>query len=81
MEREETTCHQRGVGMRLTCVLVFPGARNAVWKTVFKMAEFILFFLVPVVVQVCLYVVIGRKLFVGSKDLHQRQQVSLVSLS
>ena len=56
-------------------MLVFPGTRHTVWKTVFKLAEFALFFLVPVVVQICLYAIIGRKLFVGSKDLHHRQQV------
>ena len=55
------------------CVLVFPGQRSAVWHTAFKVAEFVLFFLVPVVVQICLYVVIGRKLFVGPKNLQCRQ--------
>lgn len=59
------------------CVLAFPGPRRAVWATAFKLTEFVLFFLVPVVVQICLYVIIGRKLFVGSKDLHRRQQVRL----
>lgn len=57
------------------CVLVFPGPRSAVWKTIFKVVEFALFFLLPVVIQICLYVVIGRKLFVNSKDLHRRLQV------
>jgi len=41
----------------------------------FKVAEFALFFLIPVLVQIALYVVIARKLFVGSKDLHRPQQV------
>ena len=57
------------------CVLVFTGTRPDVWKTAFKMTEFAMFFLVPVVVQICMYAIIGRKLFVGSKDLHRRQQV------
>ena len=59
------------------CVLVFPGDRPALWETSFKVTEFALFFLLPVVVQICLYVVIGRKLFVSSKDLHRRQQVGM----
>jgi len=65
---------QPGAAIQL-CVLVFAGPRSAVWATVFKVSEFALFFLFPVVVQICLYVIIGRKLFVGSKDLHRRQQV------
>jgi len=62
------------------CVLVFAGSRPAAWKTAFKMTEFVLFFLVPVVVQVYLYAIIGRKLFVGSKLLYLRQQVCHIIL-
>lgn len=54
---------------------MFGGPHGDVWMIAFKVAEFALFFLIPVLVQIALYVVIARKLFVGSKDLHRPQQV------
>jgi thyrotropin-releasing hormone receptor len=59
------------------CLTIFPGDRQAslVKKTIFKFIEGGLFYITPLVIQVCLYTVIGIRLFAGTEKLHRRQTV------
>lgn len=57
------------------CLIHFPGD-HVTGSAVYKGSEFVVFFLVPVVVQVALYCVIGRRLFVGTADLHRKMRVT-----
>ena len=53
-----------------SCRIIFPG--NAIiGYTTFKLLEFILFFLVPVVIQVVLYIIISKRLFVSTTKLYR----------
>ena len=54
------------------CILKFPG-NNIMFIALYKYAEFILFYLTPMVSQVTCYVIIGRHLFAGSETLHRKQ--------
>ena len=59
------------------CMLLFSGdkASAAVKKTVFKVSENMLFYFIPLVVQICLYSLISVRLFAGTEKLHRRQTV------
>ena len=52
------------------CVLRFPG-NHLKYFIIFKYMEFSLFYLIPMVVQIVCYAVIGKHLFAGSKELHR----------
>ncbi len=52
------------------CVLRFPG-NHLKYFIVFKYVEFSLFYLIPMVMQIVCYAVIGKHLFAGSKELHR----------
>ncbi len=41
----------------------------------FKVTECILFFLGPVLIQIVMYVIVGRRLFVGTERLHRKQTI------
>ena len=56
------------------CLTIFPGNHKKV-HTGYRAAEFLLFFLGPVVAQVALYSVVARTLFMGSKSLHRKQTI------
>ena len=56
------------------CVLHFPG-NHLRFLAVFKYFEFGLFYLIPMVVQVVCYIIIGKHLFAGSEELHRKQVV------
>ncbi|XP_064651669.1 neuropeptide receptor 15-like [Lineus longissimus] len=58
------------------CLLVFSGDRatSLLKKTVFKFIESGLFYIIPLVIQICLYTVIGIRLFAGT-SLHRRQTI------
>ncbi len=55
------------------CSLRFP---KHLYLATFKYMEFILFYLVPMVIQVTCYVVIGRHLFADSEVLHRKRVVT-----
>ncbi|KAL8586440.1 hypothetical protein ACOMHN_050035 [Nucella lapillus] len=57
------------------CVLQFPGHRHAFFHHVFKYAELGLFYVAPLLVQVVLYAIVSRQLFMGSEKLHRRLTV------
>ena len=58
------------------CMLRFPGGSDSIkYLVFFKYFEFVLFYLIPMVVQVTCYVVIGRHLFAGSEQLHRTKIV------
>ena len=52
------------------CVLRFPG-NHLKYFIIFKYMEFSLFYLIPMVVQIVCYAIIGKHLFAGSKELHR----------
>ena len=56
------------------CSLHFPG-NHLRYLAIFKYLEFILFYLIPVVLQITCYVIIGRHLFAGSELLHRKRIV------
>jgi thyrotropin-releasing hormone receptor len=51
------------------CVLVFPADHMRMFLA-FKYTEAMLFYFVPLVVQIVCYVIIGKHLFIGIKELH-----------
>lgn len=57
------------------CMLSFP-SNNHEYKLAYKAAEFLIFFLGPVVTQSILYSIICKQLFVGTKELYRRPAVS-----
>ena len=53
------------------CVIDFPG-QPRLYALVHRLVEFVVFFCVPLVVQIVLYSIIGRRLFVGHGSLQHR---------
>ena len=51
------------------CALVFPADHMSMFL-VFKYTEAMLFYFIPLVVQIVCYVIIGKHLFIGIKELH-----------
>ncbi len=62
------------VAIQQYCRLRFPG-NHAMYFVTFKYMEFALFYLIPMVLQIVCYSVIGKHLFAGSKELHRRRVV------
>lgn len=58
------------------CRIVFPEPHVS-YMTAFKITEFLLFFLVPVVVQIVLYSIISKHLFIDSKTLYKKKLTNL----
>lgn len=56
------------------CMIRFPLNHDTNFL-VFKYSEFVLFYLLPMCVQIILYVIITRRLFLGSDKLHRRLTV------
>nr|KAG5709898.1 hypothetical protein BaRGS_029940 [Batillaria attramentaria] len=56
------------------CMLSFP-VDHDFYYLLFKFAEFGLFYVGPLVVQVVLYAIVSRQLFMGSEKLHRRLTV------
>jgi len=56
------------------CRIVFPGG-HVIGNALFKITESIFFFFIPVLLQLCLYASIGRRLLVRTKNLIARQTV------
>ncbi|KAH3830575.1 neuropeptide receptor 15-like [Dreissena polymorpha] len=54
------------------CFIRFPELR---YHTVFDYSQFVLFYFVPVTVQIILYAVIGKKLYASTEELHARFQM------
>ncbi|KAL3866840.1 hypothetical protein ACJMK2_044101 [Sinanodonta woodiana] len=54
------------------CILLFPQMSHV---TIFRYTEFSIFYFVPVIIQVILYTVIGRKLYASTEELHTRFQM------
>ncbi|XP_074651139.1 neuropeptide receptor 15-like [Tubulanus polymorphus] len=63
-----TTQHQEYV----YCLLVFPG-HEITSMMIYKYSESILFYVIPLVVQITLYSIIGFQLFAGTEKLHRRR--------
>lgn len=58
------------------CRLRFPGGKGGLKYLIgFKYVEFALFYMIPLVIQVTCYVVIGKQLFAGSDQLHRKKIV------
>lgn len=57
------------------CVLRFPLSHHHS-LIVYKYMEFFVYYLVPLLIQVVCYIVIGRRLFAGSAQLHRKQTVT-----
>ncbi|ELT93500.1 hypothetical protein CAPTEDRAFT_152907 [Capitella teleta] len=57
------------------CKLQFPHNQMK-FMMAFKYFEFVLFYSIPMVVQIVCYVIIGRRLFAGSAELHRTQTVT-----
>ncbi|KAI0235686.1 Tachykinin-like peptides receptor 86C, partial [Lamellibrachia satsuma] len=53
------------------CLMIVPCNHRLYHDIVFKSAEFLLFFLCPILVQVVLYSIIGKRLFVARATLYQ----------
>ena len=51
------------------CVLRIPGSIK--YFILFKYMEFSLFYIIPMLVQIVCYSIIGRHLFAGSQELHR----------
>ncbi|KAL4227223.1 Olfactory receptor [Mactra antiquata] len=54
------------------CMIVFPQPE---YRRLFEYLQFVFFYLIPVVVQVVLYAVIGQKLYASTEDLNARFQM------
>ncbi|KAK3607914.1 hypothetical protein CHS0354_036740 [Potamilus streckersoni] len=54
------------------CMIVFPDISNLV---TFRYMEFLMFYFIPVAIQIVLYAVISRKLYVSTDKLHTRFQM------
>ncbi|KAL3866836.1 hypothetical protein ACJMK2_044097 [Sinanodonta woodiana] len=54
------------------CMIVFPHIRFLI---LFQYMQFVLFYFVPVFIQIILYTVIGRKLYASTNELHTRFQM------
>ena len=60
------------------CIMMFAKNReeHKVYQTIYKYIEFFIYYLVPLIIQVVCYVVIGKHLFAGSSILHRKQTVT-----
>lgn len=56
------------------CSLRFPG-NHIQYLVPFKYLEFCIFYLVPMVLQITCYVIIGRHLFAGTENLYRKQVI------
>ena len=56
------------------CVLRFPG-NHIRYLAIFKYIESCMFYMVPMLIQIICYSVIGKHLFSGSKELHRNHVV------
>ena len=54
------------------CIILFPGDHSF---TAFKLSEFASFFLVPMVMQIVMYAIIGQRLFASTERLHRKQTI------
>ena len=54
------------------CVMKFPGS-DKTFFVLFKYVEFVLFYLIPMIIQIACYAIIGKQLFAGSEHLHRKQ--------
>jgi thyrotropin-releasing hormone receptor len=54
---------------------MFPQEHQHVYNLLFQYAELGLFYVGPMVVQIVLYAIVSRQLFMGSEKLHRRQTV------
>lgn len=61
---------------KLYCLTILPGDRQLSMKRykAFKVTENIIFYIVPVVVQIVLYTVVAKRLFAGIEELHAQNQ-------
>ncbi|XP_052242624.1 neuropeptide receptor 15-like [Dreissena polymorpha] len=51
------------------CVLLFPNDHQRMFL-VFKYTESILFYFIPLIIQIVCYIIIGKHLFIGINELH-----------
>ncbi len=56
------------------CSLHFPG-NHMQFFVLFKYLEFVLFYLIPMVLQITCYIIIGRHLFAGTEHLYRKQVI------
>ncbi len=54
------------------CAMRFPG-HHIRFFVLFKYLEFVLFYLIPMIIQIVCYAIIGKQLFAGSEHLHRKQ--------
>ena len=53
------------------CRILFPGRSAVIGYTTFKLLEFLVFFLAPVMIQIVLYIIISKRLFISTTSLHR----------
>ncbi|XP_041363374.1 neuropeptide receptor 15-like [Gigantopelta aegis] len=58
----------------LYCVITFP-VDHDFYNLIFKYVEFALFYIIPLAIQMTLYAIVSKQLFLGSEKLHRRQTV------
>ena len=63
-----TAFNETGLNFKF-CVLLFPGDHYKYFAA-FKYTESVLFYFLPLCIQIVCYVIIGKHLFVGIKELH-----------
>ena len=56
------------------CIMHFPG-HNENHQMAFKLAEFVMYFLFPIIIQIVMYTIVCKHLFVGTEHLHRKQAV------
>ena len=54
------------------CIILFPELHHF---KIFQFTEFVLFYFIPVTIQVILYAVIGKRLYASTEELHTRFQM------
>ena len=60
------------------CMIIFPD-NHIFYFTIFKYVESVLFYYIPLLIQLTLYAFITRHLFVGTDRLHRRITIRLVN--
>ena len=55
------------------CIIAFPKDSNG--STVYEYLQFVFYYFVPSCVQIVLYVIIGRKLYISTDELHTKFQM------
>ncbi|XP_062607749.1 neuropeptide receptor 15-like [Saccostrea cucullata] len=60
------------------CMIIFPD-NHMFYFVLFKYIESVLFYFLPLVIQVTLYIFVTKHLFVGSERLHRRVTIRLVN--